>query len=138
MTYDYPSYIFLPFCLLHSNGVLSTSTSGVVDKCNCAICYHICDNACRRSPANSLKCMAFCPVSRFLSVTIYFKLYSFYNNNTRLQISHEVILLGVELIRNIFSQGIPLEFLSWQETPILHMPVKLTPRLAHRINHSAT
>ena len=39
------------------------------------------------------------------------KLYLFYNNNTRLQIGHEVILLGGEWIRTIFGQGIPLEFL---------------------------
>ena len=37
-----------------------------------------------------------------------FKLYLFYNNNTQLQIGHEVILLGGESIRDIFGQGKPL------------------------------
>ena len=32
---------------------------------------------------------------------------------TRLQIGHKVILLGGELIRNIFSKGKPSEFLPW-------------------------
>ena len=51
-----------------------------------------------------------------------FKLYLFYNDNTRLQIGHEVILLGGEWIRNIFGQGEPLEFLPWMKTPNLLMP----------------
>ena len=37
-------------------------------------------------------------------------IYLFYNNNTRLQVGHEVILLGDELVRNIFGRRKPLEF----------------------------
>ena len=49
------------------------------------------------------------------------KLYLFYNNNTRLQMDHKVILLGGESIRNISSQVKPLEFLPWIKNPILLM-----------------
>ena len=80
-----------------------------------------------------------------------FKSYSFYNNNTRLQIYHEMILLGGEPIRNIFGQGKPWKFLPWIKNPIQLMPavgfepttpshsvVVLTPRLVHCLNNSAT
>ena len=58
--------------------------------------------------------------------TLNFKLYLsclFYNNNTWLQIGHKVILLGGELIRNIFGQGKPLSFLPWIKKPILLVAV---------------
>ena len=55
------------------------------------------------------------------SVFIGLKLYLFYNNTTRLQIGHEVILLGGESIRNIFSQGKPSEVLTGLKNPILLM-----------------
>ena len=45
------------------------------------------------------------------------KLYLFYNNNTWRQIGHQVILLGEELVRNIFGQGETLEFLPWIKKP---------------------
>ena len=57
-----------------------------------------------------------------VSCTLNFKLYLFYNNNTRLQIGHEVILLGGESLRDIFGQGKPLEFLPWMKNPNLLMP----------------
>ena len=58
-----------------------------------------------------------------------FKLYSFYNNNIWLQIGQGVILLGGELIRNMFGQVKPLEFLPWIKSPILLMPaVGFIPR----------
>ena len=55
-------------------------------------------------------------------IVLNFKLDLFYNNNTRLQIGQEVILLGGELVRNIFGQGKPLEFLPWMKNPNLLMP----------------
>ena len=53
---------------------------------------------------------------------MYFKLYLFYNNNTQLQIGHEVIFFGEEWIGNIFGQEKPLEFLPWMKNPNLIMP----------------
>ena len=43
-------------------------------------------------------------ISYTLNFTLNFKLYSFYNNYTRLQIGHGVILLGGESFRNMFGQ----------------------------------
>ena len=54
--------------------------------------------------------------------TFNFKLYLFYNNDTRIQIGHEVILLGGEIIWNIFGKGKPLEFLPWIKNPNLPIP----------------
>ena len=54
---------------------------------------------------------------------VYFKLYLFYNKNTWLQVVHEVILLGGELVANIFRQGKPLKISSlYKKNPILLMP----------------
>ena len=64
---------------------------------------------------------------------------------------HKVILLGGELIRNIFGHGNSLEFLPWIKNPNLlmlalgfepttsrHSVVVIKHRLAHRLNHLAT
>ena len=59
------------------------------------------------------------PTHKYLK--LYFKLYLFYNSNTRQQIGRRMILLGGELIRNIFGQGKPLKFLPWIQNPILLM-----------------
>ena len=82
-----------------------------------------------------------------------FKLYLFYNNNTRLQIGHEVILLGGEWIQNIFRSGKTIEFPPrmktltyscrlWDSNPRPPsnsvVVIDLTPRLAHHLNLSAS
>ena len=65
----------------------------------------------------------------------YFKLYLFYNNNTRLQIGHGVILLGGESVGNNFSQEKPLEFLPWIKNLILFMPaVVFEPTTSQGLN----
>ena len=52
-----------------------------------------------------------------------FKLYLFHNNNTQLQIGHEVILLGGDFtFSNIFDHRKPLKCLPWIKTPILLKP----------------
>ena len=72
--------------------------------------------------------------------------------NSRLQKSHKVILLGGELLRSIFDWGKTLKFRPWikkslphwwrlwesSPRPPRHSMVVLTPRLAHRHNHSVS
>ena len=80
-----------------------------------------------------------------------FKRYLFYNNNTRLQIGHEVILSGGELIRtfsvrenhwNFFPGWKTQTYSCWlwdlNPRPPSNSVVVITPRFAHRLNHSDT
>ena len=77
--------------------------------------------------------------------------YLFYNNSTWLQIGHKVIMLGGERNTIHFRLGKTIEISSLDKKPILLMPAVgfepttsqslsggIRPRLAQRLNHSAT
>ena len=64
---------------------------------------------------------------RYIEKTLNKKKYFFYNNSTQLQMGPKVILLGGELIKNIFSQGKPLEFHPWVKNSILMPAVGFEP-----------